>query len=62
MNKPHYFDDQKDLVIDNLFDVCSTEKLSILMGISVKNIIKRQKYLHEQRNKNISDSTSNECH
>lgn len=55
MNKPHCFSEKDDLTINELFDFCSTEKLSMLMGVNVKSIIKRKQYLDSNNIKTTSN-------
>ena len=45
LKRPYYFTPKEDQVILELFNICSTEKLSILLRISTKNIINRYRYL-----------------
>ncbi|BAQ65575.1 hypothetical protein [Geminocystis sp. NIES-3709] len=54
LNRPHYFTPKEDLIIDNLFDWMSTQKLSILMQIKSESIVARQQYLTDERNKSSS--------
>jgi len=44
-NRPRYWTKKDDDIINALFNIVSTEKLSVFMGISVETIVKRKKYL-----------------
>jgi hypothetical protein len=43
--RPHRFSFEEDATIRKLFDVCSTEKLSILMNLDAKTIVQRYQFL-----------------
>ena len=45
LKRPRYWTTKEDLIISQLFDWVSTEKLSILMQISVDSIVDRKQYL-----------------
>lgn len=45
LKRPYYFSPKEDRLILELFNICSTEKLSILLKISTQNIINRYRYL-----------------
>lgn len=49
LKRPYYFTPKEDRLILELFNICSTEKLSILLRISTKNIINRYRYLTTQK-------------
>lgn len=51
LKRPHHFTEKEDSIINELFNFCSTEKLSILMNLNSKIIIQRYQYL--QRNKKL---------
>ena len=50
-NRPRYWSKKEDFIVTALFSIVSTEKLSVLMGISTASIVSRKKYL-ENINKN----------
>ncbi len=47
--RPIYWDAKKDNIIRILFDIVSTEKLSVLLQISTTAIVKRKKYLDKYK-------------
>jgi len=49
--RPRYWTKKDDDIINALFNIVSTEKLSVLMNVSVSSIVQRKKYL-ENINKN----------
>ena len=51
INRPRYWTAKEDGIIETLFNIVSTEKLSVLMGISTASIVSRKKYL-DNINKN----------
>lgn len=53
LKRPYYFTPKEDQVILELFNICSTEKLSVLLNVGTQNIINRYRYLtHKKGGKN----------
>jgi predicted AAA+ superfamily ATPase len=48
--RPHYWTQKQDLIISELFDFVSTEKLSILMQVKTQSIVERKQYLENIKN------------
>lgn len=52
LKRPYYFTPKDDRIILELFNICSTEKLSVLLNVGTQNIINRYRYLTQKGGKN----------
>lgn len=48
--RPKFWTKKEDGIINALFNIVSTEKLSVLMNVSVSSIVQRKKYLENFKN------------